>query len=79
MRAVITGGSGFLGSHLCDRFIAEGWEVVSLDNRITGVEGNLAHLEKNPSLKAAWWMFASRFKWTERSTMFCISHRRRVP
>ncbi len=31
MRAVITGGSGFLGSHLCDRFIAEGWDVLSLD------------------------------------------------
>lgn len=51
MRAVITGGSGFLGSHLCDRFIAEGWEVVSLDNRITGVEGNLAHLQKNPRFR----------------------------
>jgi dTDP-glucose 4,6-dehydratase len=51
MRAVITGGAGFLGSHLCDRFIAEGWEVLSLDNLITGVEANHAHLAKNPKFQ----------------------------
>jgi dTDP-glucose 4,6-dehydratase len=53
MRAVITGGSGFLGSHLCDRFIAEGWEVLSLDNLITGVEANLVHHAKNPRFRSA--------------------------
>jgi dTDP-glucose 4,6-dehydratase len=53
MRAVITGGAGFLGSHLCDRFLAEGWDVLSVDNLITGVEANHAHLAKNPK-------FASR-------------------
>jgi dTDP-glucose 4,6-dehydratase len=52
MRAVITGGSGFLGSHLCDRFIAEGWDVLSLDNLITGVEANLAHHAKNPRFRS---------------------------
>ena len=52
MRAVITGGAGFLGSHLCDRFIAEGWDVVSLDNQITGVEANLAHLAKNSKFQS---------------------------
>jgi dTDP-glucose 4,6-dehydratase len=52
MRAVITGGAGFLGSHLCDRFIAEGWEVLSLDNLITGVAANHAHLAKNPKFKS---------------------------
>ena len=52
MRAVITGGSGFLGSHLCDRFIAEGWDVLSLDNLITGVKANLAHHEKNPRFRS---------------------------
>jgi dTDP-glucose 4,6-dehydratase len=46
MRAVITGGAGFLGSHLCDRLLAEGWEVLALDNLITGDEKNLAHLKK---------------------------------
>jgi dTDP-glucose 4,6-dehydratase len=52
MRAVITGGAGFLGSHLCDRFIAEGWEVLSLDNLITGVEANHEHLAKNPKFQS---------------------------
>ncbi|MEM1056564.1 MAG: UDP-glucuronic acid decarboxylase family protein [Bacteroidota bacterium] len=43
-RTLITGGSGFLGSHLCDRFIAEGHEVVCMDNLITGNTDNIAHL-----------------------------------
>jgi len=48
MRAVVTGGAGFLGSHLCDRLIAEGWDVLVLDNLVTGMAANLAHLEGNP-------------------------------
>src|SRR6516165_12373613 len=51
MRAVVTGGSGFLGSHLCDRLLAEGWEVLGLDSLITGTEENLLHLEGNPEFK----------------------------
>ena len=51
MRAVVTGGAGFLGSHLCDRFMAEGWEVLALDNFITGAEVNVRHLSKNSKFK----------------------------
>src|SRR6201987_5403580 len=51
MRAVVTGGAGFLGSHLCDRLLAEGREVLALDNLITGDEGNLRHLRGNPRFR----------------------------
>ncbi|HEV2147376.1 MAG TPA: UDP-glucuronic acid decarboxylase family protein [Longimicrobiaceae bacterium] len=44
MRVLITGAAGFLGSHLCDRFLAEGHHVVGMDNLITGSPDNLAHL-----------------------------------
>ncbi|HVB32641.1 MAG TPA: UDP-glucuronic acid decarboxylase family protein [Gemmatimonadaceae bacterium] len=44
MRIVITGAAGFLGSHLCDRFLAEGHTVVGIDNLVTGHPDNIAHL-----------------------------------
>jgi dTDP-glucose 4,6-dehydratase len=44
MRVLITGGAGFLGSHLCDRFLAEGHEVIAMDNLITGNTTNIEHL-----------------------------------
>lgn len=46
-RVLITGGAGFLGSHLCDRFLKEGCNVIAMDNLITGNENNLAHLKSN--------------------------------
>jgi dTDP-glucose 4,6-dehydratase len=51
MRAVVTGGAGFLGSHLCDRLLAEGWDVLAVDNFITGSAENVRHLAKNVKFK----------------------------
>ena len=47
--AVVTGGAGFLGSHLTDRLLAEGYRVVGVDNFITGNAANLDHLKTNPN------------------------------
>src|SRR6267154_473347 len=46
--AVVTGGAGFLGSHLADRLLAEGFRVIAIDNTITGSTDNIAHLASNP-------------------------------
>lgn len=48
MRTVITGGAGFVGSHLCERFLDEGHDVLCVDNLLTGHERNIAHLKTNP-------------------------------
>ncbi len=48
MRTVITGGAGFIGSHLCERFLAEGHEVICVDNLLTGHLRNIDHLTSNP-------------------------------
>jgi len=47
MRSVVTGGAGFLGSHLCDKLLARGDSVICLDNLITGSANNIAHLKDN--------------------------------
>jgi dTDP-glucose 4,6-dehydratase len=51
MRTLITGGAGFVGSHLCDRFLKEGHEVIALDNFLTGNRDNIAHLLGNPKFR----------------------------
>ncbi len=48
---LITGGAGFLGSHLCDRFLKEGYKVICMDNLITGSLANISHLEPNQNFK----------------------------
>jgi dTDP-glucose 4,6-dehydratase len=50
-RALISGAAGFIGSHFCDRLLAEGMEVVALDNLLTGSERNIAHLRSNPAFE----------------------------
>jgi dTDP-glucose 4,6-dehydratase len=49
--AVVTGGAGFLGSHLSDRLLAEGFRVIAIDNLITGSPDNVAHLAGNPDFQ----------------------------
>lgn len=53
MRAVITGGAGFLGSHLCELFLEKGWDVLCLDNLVTGSETNVDHLLQNSHFRFA--------------------------
>lgn len=50
-RILITGGAGFLGSHLCDRFIKEGYHVIAMDNLVTGDLKNIEHLFKLPNFE----------------------------
>jgi dTDP-glucose 4,6-dehydratase len=50
-RVLITGAAGFLGSHLCDRFLQEGFQVIGMDNLITGDLKNLKHLKSNKNFK----------------------------
>jgi dTDP-glucose 4,6-dehydratase len=51
MRVLVTGAAGFLGSHLCDRLLADGHRVIAMDNYLTGNAGNLAHLRSEPAFQ----------------------------
>ncbi|MEM7223395.1 MAG: GDP-mannose 4,6-dehydratase, partial [Pseudomonadota bacterium] len=51
-RVLVTGGSGFLGSHLCQRLLAEGCEVISVDNYFTGAKANITELLDHPRFEA---------------------------
>jgi UDP-glucuronate decarboxylase len=51
MRILVTGGAGFLGSHLCDRLLSEGNEILCLDNFFTGRKQNISHLLQNPKFE----------------------------
>lgn len=48
---LVTGGGGFIGSHLCERLLGEGWDVICLDNFFTGAKRNILHLTSNPSFE----------------------------
>ncbi|MDF1815529.1 MAG: SDR family oxidoreductase [Verrucomicrobiales bacterium] len=62
MRILVTGGAGFLGSHLCDSLIAKGHDVVCLDNYFTGSKSNIAHLIGNPNFELMRWDVIDPFK-----------------
>jgi len=51
MRTLVTGGAGFIGSHLCDRLLADGHDVICLDNFFTGSKENIKHLLSNPNFE----------------------------
>lgn len=51
MKALVTGGAGFLGSHLCEHLLGQGWQVVCVDNLATGFEGNVRHLLGAPGFQ----------------------------
>jgi dTDP-glucose 4,6-dehydratase len=51
LRAVVSGGAGFLGSHLCDLLIEKGWEVLCMDNLVTGSDTNVSHLLSHPRFR----------------------------
>ena len=51
-RVLVTGGAGFLGSHLCERLLAQGNDVLCVDNYFTGRKANIAHLLANPYFEA---------------------------
>jgi UDP-glucuronate decarboxylase len=62
MRVLVTGGAGFLGSHLCDRLIHDGHEVVCLDNFFTGRKDNIVHLLDHPRFELMRWDVVDPFK-----------------
>lgn len=51
MKVIVTGGAGFLGSHLCDKLIEQGHQVICIDNLLTGSEKNIEHLKNNPDFQ----------------------------
>jgi len=66
-RILVTGGAGFIGSHLCERLLAEGAEAICADNYFTGSRRNIAHLLSNPLFEAM----------RQRFSQICTLHFRR--
>jgi dTDP-glucose 4,6-dehydratase len=66
VRIVITGSAGFVGSHLCDRFLGEGHAVVGMDNFVTGSPDNIAHLIGRKDFQFVELHNVTNFIWVER-------------
>lgn len=62
MRFIMSGAAGFIGSHFCDRLVAEGHHVVAIDNLITGARQNVEHLEGNPFFEFRQWDVCQPFQ-----------------
>lgn len=62
MRILVTGGAGFLGSHLCDRLIHKGHEVICMDNLFTGSKNNITHLRDHPRFEFIRWDITESFR-----------------
>ena len=60
MRILVTGGAGFLGSHLCERLVKDGHEVIAIDNMYTGSRSKVETLKNNPKFDEIIWTFAKK-------------------
>jgi dTDP-glucose 4,6-dehydratase len=76
-RTVVTGGAGFLGSHLCEQLLVDGHEVIALDNFLTGTPANVEHLLEHDGFRLVKTDVTSTCTCPGRSTRCCTSPRRR--
>ena len=77
-RVLITGAAGFLGSHLCDRFIKDGYHVLAMDNLITGRLKNIEHLFHFNNLSLITMMFQNLLMFLEIWIIYYILHHPQV-
>ena len=77
MKTLVTGGAGFLGSHICERLLDQGHEVICLDNFFTGNKENVAHLRDHANFELMRHDVIDPFKvkWTEFTTWHVLHHR----